>query len=300
MRNLSIIFSLVISLSLTVTGQEANINDSVPEICLTTISQINQGNSYMTFPTDIGNIEPLVFEGNLIPNFYIRKSKDSRLIGVLTPQIIIRMYQETSVPVRTPSYMPQVTAYYMLSSKTNVNSFSSFARYAHHSNGQDGDFYLENGDINLKTGNFATNYFELGITKTNYNKKYNAAQYFSTSFQYHPKSLTADELEGIYSLYRWNSTFSIFKLPGNNSIKNKKTTISVKGKTTWMFGDYNNLNGSSLDRLNLSFTFYYQPKFLDEIGFFAQIYHGMDYYNIYFDHQISILRFGIMTEKLRF
>ena len=300
MYKYSIILIITILLSISSTGQETEDNDTIPKICLTTVSQINQGNSYITFPTDIGNIEPLVFEGNLIPNFYIRKSKDSRLIGVLTPQIIIRMYQETSVPVRTPSYMPQVTAYYLLSSKTNVNSLSSFARYAHHSNGQDGDFYLENGDINLKTGNFATNYFELGITKTNYNKKYNAAQYFSTSFQFHPKNLTADELEGIYSLYRWNSTFSIFKLPGNNSIKNKKTSISVKGKTTWMFGDYNNLNGFSLDRLNLSFTFYYQPKFLDEIGFFAQIYHGMDYYNIYFDHKISVLRFGIMTEKLRF
>ena len=300
MKNFRNIYFLVIILSFNVTGQETSINDSIPHIYLTTISQISQGNSYITFPTDIGIIEPLVFEGNLVPNFYIRKSKDSRLIGVLTPQIIIRMYQEVSVPVRTPSYMPQVTAYYLISTKTNVNTLSSFARYAHHSNGQEGDFYLENGEINLKTGNFATNYLELGLIKTTYNKKYNAAQYFATSFQYHPKAFTADELEGIYSLYRWNSTFSIFKLPEDDNIKNKKPSISVKGKTTWMFGDYNSLNSFSLERLNLTFTFFYQPKFLDEIGFFAQIYHGQDYYNIYFDRQISVLRFGIMTEKLRF
>ena len=40
-------------------------------IGLTIISQVNQGSSYITFPTDIGNIEPLVFEANFIPNFYI-------------------------------------------------------------------------------------------------------------------------------------------------------------------------------------------------------------------------------------
>ena len=68
--------------------------DTIPNIDLITISQINQGNSYVTFPTDIGNIEPLWFEGNLIPNFTIRTNKNSRLIGVLTPQVIIRMYQE--------------------------------------------------------------------------------------------------------------------------------------------------------------------------------------------------------------
>ena len=41
-------------------------------------------------------------------------------------------------------------------------------------------------------------------------------------------------------------------------------------------------------------------KFLEDIGFFAQVYHGSDYYNIYFDHQLSVIRFGIMTEILRF
>lgn len=51
------------------------------------IAQVNQGNSYITFPTDMGNIEPLWFEANLSPGFYIRKSKNSRLMGVLTPQI---------------------------------------------------------------------------------------------------------------------------------------------------------------------------------------------------------------------
>lgn len=276
-------------------------NDITPTIELTTIAQVNQGNSYITFPADIGNIEPLWFEGNLKPNFYIRQSKNSRLMGVITPQVIIRMYQEKSFPVKTPSYIPQLTAYYLLSSKTNINSLSLFGKFAHHSNGQDGDFFLENGDINLLTGNFATNYYELGLVKTIYNPRFNAVQFFGTSLEIHPPNLSVDELNGIYSFYRWNTIFSIFKMPSNsNQNKNKRASISLKGQSTWMFGDINNWDAFSWDRLNLSFTFYYHPKFLEDIGLFAQIYHGSDYYNIYFDHKIDVIRFGIMTEKLRF
>jgi len=288
------ILTLLFFVSIPVFSQ---VQEEIPNICLTTITQVNQGESYITFPTDIGNIEPLWFEANLNPDFYIRTSKNARLMGVLTPQIIIRMYQEESFPVRTPSYMPQITAYYRFSSLEKLNTFSSFVKIAHHSNGQDGDFCLADGEINTKTGNFSTNYTEFGVIKTNYNKRFDAYQFFSTSFQIHFKDITADELIGRYSLYRWNTQFSVFKKSKKNI---KKSSISLKGKTTWMFDDINNWYFFSLNRLNLTFTFFYHPKFLEDIGFFASIYHGMDYYNIYFNHQITVLRFGIMTEKLKF
>ena len=297
----SLIYILVFSFTFSISVFGQAIDSIAPKINLTTIAQVSQGESYITFPTDVGNIEPLVFEANLNANFYIRTSKDARLIGVLTAQVLLRMYQEYSLPVRTPSYIPQLTAYYRLSANPNVNSLSLMARIAHHSNGQDGSFYLDNGEINTQSGNFSTNYVELGLIKTNFNKRFNATQFMSTSFEWHPKELTDDDLIGKYSLYRWNTIFSIFKLPiEKTSTKKKRASISLKGKTTWMFGDINNLDFFSLDRMNVSFTFFYHPKFLQDIGLFAQIYHGMDYYNIYFDHQITVLRFGIMTEKLKF
>ena len=299
MKNFVIIFLLGIALSLT--GFAQSNGEPVPEIGITTIANVNQGNSYITAPIDIGNIEPLWFEANIIPGFHIRQNKDSRLMGVLTPQIIIRMYQEKSAPVRTPSYIPQITVYYKLKSKTEANSLSLFGKLAHHSNGQDGEYLLENGDVNLKTGDFSTNYFEVGVIKTNFNKKLNAVQFFGTSFEIHPEGLTNTSMIGSYGLYRWNSVFSIFKLPVDPENKEKKRArISLKGETTWMFGNLYDWDWYSLNRLNLSFTFYYHPKFLEEIGVFVNIYHGMDYYNIYFNHQISVIRFGIMTEILQF
>jgi outer membrane phospholipase A len=223
-------------------------------------------------------------------------------MGVLTPQIIIRMYQERSSPVRTPSYMPQITLYYRLKNKSNLRTQNLFIRFAHHSNGQDGDFYLENGELNLKSGDFATNYFESGIIITNVNKRLNAYQFFKTSVEIHPPGSGSTELDGIYSKVRWHTAASIFKLPNNSKlIANKgNASISLKGEATWMFGNVNNWDWISSDRLNLTFTFYYHPKFLEDIGLFVQYYHGLDYYNMYFSHRLEILRFGFMTEKLRF
>lgn len=50
----------------------------------------------------------------------------------------------------------------------------------------------------------------------------------------------------------------------------------------------------------IGITFFYHPRFLSEIGLFVQLYHGMDYYNIYFDQHRDMVRFGIMTELLSF
>ncbi|OFX62259.1 MAG: hypothetical protein A2W97_13895 [Bacteroidetes bacterium GWE2_40_63] len=299
MKNVVVVL-VVFTLAYTQTciGQES---DSISRIGLSVISQANQGNSYITFPTDIGNIEPLWFEGNIIPNFYLRQSKNSRLMGVLTPQIIIRMYQEESKPVRTPSYMPQITVYYNFKENRDSPDFSMYGRVTHHSNGQDGDFFLENGELNLKNGSFSTNFLELGLITTNVNKRFNAYQFFKTSFEVHPEAYIQDELKGIYSQYRWHTAFSIFKLPDNKTANTRKNAdISVKGEATWLFGELNNWNYVSLNRLNISLTFYYHPRFLEDIGLFVQYYHGLDYYNMYFSHQLDVLRFGFMTEKLRF
>ncbi len=298
MKKIYALILISIFLSPSVWGQETE-NSSA--ISLTIISQVNQGNSFITFPTDIGNIEPLWFEGNIIPNFYLRQSKNSRLMGVLTPQIIIRMYQEDSFPVRTPSYMPQITVYYLLNEKEGSRTTSLFGRLEHHSNGQEGDFYLENGEVNVKSGNFSTNLMELGIIKTNKNQRLNAYQFFKTSFEFQPESWLFEELVGQYSRFRWHNAFSIFKLPEKNiNPLDKRAALSVKGEATFMFGDTPIPNPSALDRMNLSLTLFYHPNFMEDMGLFVQLYHGMDYYNIYFNHQLDIIRFGIMTEKLRF
>ena len=299
MKKYITILFLFIVLSVSCASQVNN--DTIIRIGLSSIATVNQGNSYITFPTDIGNLEPLWFEANIVPNFLIRKSKNTRLMGVITPQIIIRMYQEESQPVRTPSYMPQIAVYYSLKETKQKKTYTLFGRFAHHSNGQDGDFYLPDGEINLISGNFSTNLFDFGVVNTHYNKKFNAIQFFSTSLEIHPPGWSNEELEGLYSMVRWHGGFSFYKIPlGKEKAGHTRARISLKGDVMWMFGDINDWSQGSPDRVNLGLTFYFHPGFLEDIGLFVQVYHGMDYYNIYFNHQISVLRFGIMTDILRF
>lgn len=284
---------------ISVHGQESN--SLIHRMEFPLVARVNQGNSYITFPADIGNIEPLWFEGNIIPNFHIRKSKNSRLMGVLTPQIIIRMYREESFPVRTPSYLPQISVYYNIKESPHFPDLFLYGRVAHHSNGQDGAFYLADGQLNHKSGNFSTNFLEFGIIATKANHQINAYQFFRTSFEMHPDASVLNELKGIYSQYRWHTAVSIFKLSKNNiTDTRKKPAYSLKGELNWMFGEFTKTETFFTERLNLKLTFAYHPEFFEDIGLFLQIYSGYDYYNIYFDHRLSILRLGFITETLRF
>ena len=63
---------------------------------------------YIAFAGGIGNIEPLLFEGNIVPYYQIGLDAINKWTVLLSPQIILRMYNTYSYPVRTPSYMPRV------------------------------------------------------------------------------------------------------------------------------------------------------------------------------------------------
>lgn len=259
--------------------------------------QIEQGNSYFTTPFDVGNIENLVFEGNLIPNFIIRENDKAHLMLVLTTQLKIRMFNERSKPVRTPSYLPHLSMFYSIGNSEKRERYSVFFRYGHHSNGQQGPTILENGEFNLVSGDFSTNYFELGGVKAFYYKPLKSVLFFESTFEYHMKEFTQNQILGKYSLKRWNNRISILSMPVENDTKGR---FEVDARFNWKFGNINQWNALYYKRLDFKLTAYYSPKFLKEVGFFVQYYAGMDYYNIYFDHYLSVLRFGIMTELLRF
>ncbi|MBK5214367.1 MAG: hypothetical protein JJE55_11980 [Flavobacteriaceae bacterium] len=276
--------------------------DTLPRLDLAKIAHINQSDSYITFPTDIGNLEPLLFEANLNPNFVVRKRADSRLMMVLTPQITIRMFNEESYPVKTPSYIPQLSMYYLFGHPELTHHTTLFGKIAHHSNGQDGNFYNSDGSINLQSGNFATNFLEIGFIDTSYGSQVNAVKFFKSSLEIHPKSWMLNELQGQYSGLRWHNSFFAYKLPLDRGFfsRKRKANFSLKFETTWMFDEINDWKTFDTKRFSGAFTFYYHPKFLEDIGFFVKFYHGLDYYNIYFKQQLDIIRFGLMTEILRF
>lgn len=285
MKNLFILFLAFVSFRQVMAQEDAT---KFKPVNLAVIAEVNQVNNYITFPTDIGNLAPLLFEANVVPNLFIRKSKNARLMGVLTPQIILRMYQEESSPMRTPSYIPQVTIYYALEANPIKSQHALFGRIANHSNGQEGDFYLPDSNINLISGNFSTNFAQAGLIFNRQNKTFNAAQFFSTSPEVHPPGWSLDEIDGKYSMVRWHNALSIYKIPLHQKQEMQKTpSISMKAEAMWMFGKVNDWSAMETDRLNLNFTFFYHPSFLEDIGLFVEFYSGVDYYNIYFNEKVE-------------
>jgi hypothetical protein len=253
-----ILFLFLISVHFAFSQKDA---DTIPQLNLYKIALVNQTDSYITFPTDIGNIEPLMFEANVNPSFIVRERKDSKLMAVLTPQIIIRMYNEESYPVRTPSYIPQIAFYYAANKTDALNCLVLFGKIAHHSNGQDGGFYNEDGTINLQSGNFATNFFEFGFLKTTYSNRLKAIKTIKSSIEIHPKSWMLQELKGQYSGLRWHNSFTSFKFPLKDS-HNDRANFSLKAEAIIMLDNFNDKDVFDLDRFNASLTFYYHPKFL--------------------------------------
>lgn len=264
----------------------------------------NQNESYMTFGQGIGNVEPLVFEGLVSPYFLLRTSRNARLGATIAPAILIRMFAERSMPVRTPSYMPQVSFYYQLNKNLeNKRVQYAYLTLAHHSNGQENSFLNENGSYNTLSGDFATNYFIVGSF---FNRKMqnlqSTGEYFHTAMEIHADIGRSKELEGKYSFVRWHNDFRIFRYSSKKqAVKNQNSPkFQTTLKTTWLFGEINQASQFDIEqRLNVSLTFNYMPEVLRDVSLFANLYSGEDYYNMQFFRRITVFRIGIQAYSFK-
>ncbi|PYP22798.1 MAG: hypothetical protein DMD55_18690, partial [Gemmatimonadetes bacterium] len=97
--------------------------------------------SYITVLGGGGNIEKLFFEADVAPHF---SAGWSRWALVVTSKIVLRMRNDSthSAPIRTPSYMPRIAAYWWgpFRGGNDHGEFVSFT-ISHHSNGQAGPFF---------------------------------------------------------------------------------------------------------------------------------------------------------------
>jgi hypothetical protein len=269
---------------------------------------------YITFLGGFGNMSHLWFEGKLVPNYLLRVHKNAKWGVVLTPKIVFRMYREDSQPVRTPSYMPQVSFYYMMNEPTNNfnNIFYIFGKFVHHSNGQVGDFFNKDQSVNTNSGDFSTNYFEIGgfLTKL-LTPQLNATEFFKTSLEYHPILLQFEPLNDLYGNIRWHNDIQIFKFTkktlnsffsGNDDRSqyenfHKRPMFRATINTTLIFGKMKNIDALDFSkRFCLSVTFSYHPNFLQDVRIFSQYYYGQDYYNMYFEDTLNLIRFGLMVD----
>lgn len=120
-------------------------------------------------------------EANVAPYYVMFKGRDlqhdllQRLCIAFEPQMTFRVYltKSQSYPVRPPNFHPKFLINYFIHG--NLDSFTTRFQHltlsiAHLSDGQPNPFFLDkvNKIVNLRSGNFSTNYLRLGYTFSQY------------------------------------------------------------------------------------------------------------------------------------
>ncbi|MFA6335512.1 MAG: hypothetical protein WCX48_08160 [Bacteroidales bacterium] len=250
--------------------------------------------SYISALGGFGNIEPLVFEANIVPYFTISTSRNARWVLELSPKVLLRMYNTESMPVRTPSYMPKVTFFYHVTEREEGRDWFVYLSWMHHSNGQDGSFFnADSCTINTFSGNFATNFLEGGCFISRPNKKRpNIIDYHKISLSY--CYLMNSEIKSLYGRtrisYDYNTSINVSKK------SDSKSSLIQSIRVGWIAGKFDDAKAFDSERLSFCYTISYKPPFLEDIGIFAQYYYGQDYYNLYFNRTLKVLRFGITAK----
>lgn len=276
----------------------------------------NREQSYLTFGDGVGSIEPLITEAKFSPSYFFSRNR-RRWAVMVNPQVQIRMLNEESLPIRNPSYRVYGTFYKELEfwersflRKIFYKNALWYASWVHHSNGQDGPFYVNDStqQVNFENGDFSTDYLELGISSyrlTEIGNDYFSIREVKALIEYYPSAWYGEGLKDRYGSYR------IFAKAGIVGPKEnlKRTRVmrwlqrsSLEVEMGWIFGDMEDASPVEVSsRLIADVHYKYYPKWFDEIAFFIRFYRGQDYYNIYFARgAITNLSFGITSNIMNY
>lgn len=256
--------------------------------------------NFMTFPA-FGHVEPTVFERNFCPHKYI-KTKNEKILLDVAFQLTIRMLNLRSAPIRTPDYFPSATAYALLKQNIDGSNLYGSIAVAHHSNGQDGSFYNEDQSVNLKDGNFSTNFIKIGFTKSCSFLNNTSKSFYSWSFEQHLDVDRNVELNGIYGFSRLHFDYRSKEISLSTNKKSNKRNHFLRFSTnnTLIVDKIANSKLTDISKQVISsFKIFYRNAALKNLSVFIQAYQGQDYYNIQFVNNISFIRAGVCCEPSR-
>jgi hypothetical protein len=258
------------------------------EVKMSRIVRSNFETSYFAYPIGLSGLPSLIFESSIAAHFYVSQPSWP-LAFVLTPKIVVRMFNEPSVPVKTPSYMPRVSFYAWLTQKLSPGEWAGYASLtlSHHSNGQDGPFFLDDRSINHDDGGFSTNYFELALYGTRLGQMFFG--WNQVALVWHPGFNQDSELRGRYGM--WRVYLATTLLDAERPL-NAKLQVGIGA----ILDSFLHATDSSVTRALERFPIAVQytvtvPGF--DLGFYAGYYLGHDYYNIWFDRWVHAIQVGI-------
>jgi hypothetical protein len=256
------------------------------DIATADVVRANLETSYLTHPFSLHGVPPLIFECSIAPHFFVHTG-EWPFAFVLTPKILLRMFNENSSPVRSPSFMPRVSVFVWFQQRlTGTPTFYGSVTLSHHSNGQTGPFFADDGSVNHQDGSFSTNFLDFAVYGTGFTGRF--LGWSSLSLQWHPGFNQDPELKGRYGLVRLNlATTIVADLPLHGQVNLRVSAIlddfQRASKTATL---------RALERFPFSLSYSMTVPGID-LGVYLGYYIGHDYYNIWFDRVIHTIQIGI-------
>ena len=278
-------------------GTVANIDEAILSTTDRTYLSFGQGIGNYKTASGMKRLNPLIFEGQISPDFLFTVSEKRATGFAFFPKIVIRMYNETSFPVKTPSYMPSLLFYHRIKSPFTKKIFRFFTseqqlafltyRISHHSNGQSGNYYTVNKDsVNFISGNFSTNAVEIAFSWSTVDSGAVGKAFMNGRIAYE-RQLDFEREPDLYNTYYYNKITLESHIIYSQKIKAYITYAFMFG--TRKFG--------SKHLLDLYFA--YKPFHkLTDFSIFARVYLGPDYYNLYYINTLRAFTIGIIADPL--
>jgi hypothetical protein len=287
-------------------------------------ASIYKENSEMSYTSprgEIGAPSGYVINGKLT-TAYVFAPINLPLAFSINPDFTVRVRSERSAGVRTPSFRLGGIFYVRLTNNIKNYQYVQLS-FTHHSNGQDGDAILQDGNINTKTGNFNTNYLTATYRFGNFtDTKLLTGNYYSyhhkIGLEWHRWFNYEPVLIGDYGFTRLNYDFSyrIYQIyngkkggwkkvsPRNPIGKNtlEKETWRFNAQVSYAINKYDSYNFfAPKRRLNVEASANYSLPFMQNVFIMASVgYYGEDPYNIYFKDRYAFMRFGLSSTFSRF
>ena len=301
----SILFIMFTGSSLHSLGQIKEL-DSVQKANLA-YSIIYKENSELSYTSPMGEIgapSGYVINGKLTTSYMVLASKSLPIAFSVNPDFTVRVRDEQSAGVRTPSFRLGGTLYLRLSPRIKYYQYAELS-FTHHSNGQDGSALLPNGIINTVNGNFNTNYLTAAYRFGYFTDQLAQHDYFGfhhkVGLQWHKWFAYEPILNGNYGFSRLNYDFS-FRVYQNLENKIEKEKWRVNASLSYAVNSLiNHRFLAPKKRLNAELSANYSFPFMQNVFLMATIgYYGEDPYNIYFNDKYAYARFGISSTFIRY
>ncbi len=293
------LFSLLFN-SVCVDGQEllaTKVDEAIVSTSDRTYVSFGQGLGQYKTPYKLKRLNPLVFEGQISPNFFLKLSKNRNTGVAFFPKIVIRMYDEKSLPVKTPSYMPNMLFYHQIRWPFQKKLYHSFKpenqllfityRISHHSNGQNGSYFINESDsVNYTNGNFSSNSVEIALSWSAIDSNEIGKSFMNGRIAYE-RQLDLEREQQMKNTYYYDKLTLETHIIYSEKIKVYITYSFMWG--TRAFGVRNSLD---------VFLVVKPSRRLTNFSVFLRGYAGPDYYNIYYENKLRAMTVGIIADPL--